>query len=90
MNVGINNRASTINQIFVGVNNIAKEMSNGWVGDANQKAQPIFQKPTFQLPTFTGNHLVSGDETSGRIICQDTTPSFNESLEAADRLQEVI
>ena len=56
MNVGINNRASTINQIFVGVNNIARLVYQSGGGT-----------PTFQLPEFTGNNAISGDELSGRI-----------------------
>lgn len=30
------------------------------------------------------------DAASGNVICQDTTDSFNQSLEAAKRIQEVI
>ena len=56
MNVGINNRASTINQIFVGVNNIARLVYQSGGGT-----------PAFQLPEFTGNNAISGDELSGRI-----------------------
>ena len=56
MNVGINNRASTINQIFVGVNNIARLVYQSGGGT-----------PAFQLPEFTGNNAISGDETQGRI-----------------------
>ena len=56
MNVGVNNRASTINQIFVGVNNIARLVYQGGGGSGN-----------FQLPTFTGSSSVFGDTTSGRI-----------------------
>lgn len=56
MNVGVNNRASTINQIFVGVNNIARLVYQGGGGSGS-----------FQLPTFTGSSSIFGDETSGRI-----------------------
>ena len=56
MNVGVNNRASTINQIFVGVNNIARLVYQGGGGSGN-----------FQLPTFTGSSSIFGDTTSGRI-----------------------
>ena len=56
MNVGVNNRASTINQIFVGVNNIARLVYQGGGGSGD-----------FQLPTFTGSSSIFGDETSGRI-----------------------
>lgn len=56
MNVGVNNRASTINQIFVGVNNIARLVYQGGGGSGN-----------FQLPTFTGSSSIFGDKTSGRI-----------------------
>ena len=56
MNVGVNNRASTINQIFVGVNNIARLVYQGGGGSGN-----------FQLPTFTGSSSIFGDTTSGRV-----------------------
>lgn len=61
MNVGINNRASTINQIFVGVNNIARLVYQSGGGT-----------PAFQLPEFTGNNAISGDELSGRIEMYET------------------
>ena len=50
----------------------------------------ITKKAKLRGYTWSFYVLKSYDETSGRVICQDTTPSFNESLEAADRLQEVI
>lgn len=56
MDVGVNNRASAINQIFVGVNNIARLVYQGGGGSGS-----------FQLPTFTGSSSIFGDETSGRI-----------------------
>ena len=34
--------------------------------------------------------LKTYDEITGNVICQDTTDSFNKSLEAAKRIQEVI
>ena len=34
--------------------------------------------------------LKSYDPDTGMVICQDTTESFNKSLEAADRIKEVI
>ena len=61
MNVGVNNRASTINQIFVGVNNIARLVYQGGGGSGN-----------FQLPTFTGSSSIFGDTTSGRIELYET------------------
>lgn len=56
MNVGVDNRAKAINQIFVGVNNIAKLVYSSSGGSGS-----------FELPTFTGNNAVFGDELSGRI-----------------------
>ena len=50
----------------------------------------ITKKAKLRGYTWSFYVLKSYDETSGRVICQDTTPSFNESLEAANRLQEVI
>lgn len=34
--------------------------------------------------------LKAYDEQTGRSICQDTTPEFNDSLREAERIQEVI
>ena len=56
MNVGVDNRAKAINQIFVGVNNIAKLVYSSSGGSGS-----------FELPTFTGSSSVFGDELSGRI-----------------------
>lgn len=56
MNVGVNNRATAINQIFIGVNNVAKLVYQGGGGGSD-----------FQLPTFTGSNSIFGDTTSGRI-----------------------
>lgn len=56
MNVGVNNRATAINQIFIGVNNIAKLVYQSGGGGSD-----------FQLPTFTGSNSIFGDTTSGRI-----------------------
>ena len=50
----------------------------------------ITKKAKLRGYTWSFYVLKSYDEISGRVICQDTTPSFNESLKAADRLQEVI
>ena len=50
----------------------------------------ITKKAKLRGYTWSFYVLKSYDETSGRVICQDTTPSFNESLKATDRLQEVI
>lgn len=56
MNIGINNRATPINQIFVGVNNVAKLVYQSGGGSGG-----------FDLPTFTGSSSIFGDTTSGRI-----------------------
>lgn len=56
MNVGVGNKAKAINQIFVGVNNIAKLVYSSSGGSGS-----------FELPTFTGSNSVFGDEISGRI-----------------------
>ena len=56
MNIGINNRATPINQIFVGVNNVAKLVYQAGGGGGS-----------FELPTFTGSSSIFGDTTSGRI-----------------------
>ena len=57
MNVGVNNKATAINQIFIGVNNIAKLVYQGGGGGGSD----------FQLPTYTGSNSIFGDTTSGRI-----------------------
>lgn len=46
MNVGVNNRATAINQIFVCVNNIAKFVYSNLGG--------LEPEPSFNLLTFTG------------------------------------
>lgn len=56
MNVGINNKATAINQMFVGVDGVAKLVYSSGGGSSD-----------FQLPTFTGSNSVFGDEISGRI-----------------------
>lgn len=56
MNVGVGNKAKAINQIFVGVNNIAKLVYSSSGGSGS-----------FELPTFTGSNSIFGDEISGRI-----------------------
>lgn len=56
MNVGVDNRAKAINQIFVGVNNIAKLVYSSSGGSGS-----------FELPTFTGSNSIFGDELSGII-----------------------
>lgn len=45
-----------------------------------------------RLRGFTWSFYVlkAYDAASGNVICQDTTESFNQSLEAAERIQEVI
>lgn len=59
MNVGVNNRATAINQIFVGVNNIAKFIYSNLGG-----SEP---EPSFSLPDFTGSSSTFGNETSDRV-----------------------
>lgn len=56
MNIGINNRATPINQIFIGVNNVAKLVYQAGGGSGS-----------FELPTFTGSSSIFGDTNSGRI-----------------------
>ena len=56
MNIGVNERASAINQMYVGVDGVARLVysSGGGGGD-------------FQLPTFSGSSSIFGDATEGRI-----------------------
>ena len=56
MNIGINERATAINQMYVGVDGVARLVysSGGGGGD-------------FQLPTFSGSSSIFGDATEGRI-----------------------
>lgn len=56
MNIGVNERASAINQMYVGVDGVARLVysSGGGGGD-------------FQLPTFSGSSSVFGDANEGRI-----------------------
>ena len=58
MDIGVKNRASAINQMFIGVDNEAKLVygSNGGDGGGD-----------FQLPTYTGSSATFGDTTEGRI-----------------------
>ena len=59
MNVGVNNRATAINQIFVGVNNIDRIVYGNSGG-----SEP---KPSFSLLTLTGSSSTFGNETSDRV-----------------------
>lgn len=59
MNVGVNNRATAINQIFVGVNNIAKLVYGN-----SDDSEP---EPSFSLLTLTGSSSTFGNETSDRV-----------------------
>ena len=59
MNADVNDRATAINQIFVGVNNIAK-LVYGNSGDSEPEL-------SFGLPDFTGGISTFGNETSDRI-----------------------
>ena len=56
MNIGVNERATAINQMYVGVDGVARLVysSGGGGGD-------------FQLPTFSGSSSIFGDATEGRI-----------------------
>ena len=56
MNVGINNKATSINQMFVGVDGVAKLVYSSGGGSSD-----------FQLPTYTGSSSIFGDANSGRI-----------------------
>lgn len=59
MKAGVNNRATAINQIFVGVNNIAKFIYSNLGGSEPELS--------FSLLTFTGSSSTFGDTTEGRI-----------------------
>ena len=48
MNVGVNGKASAISKIFVGVNSIAKEIDQGWIGDGNSVARPFYYLPALK------------------------------------------
>ena len=58
MYIGVNDKSKTINQIFAGVNGVAKLIYTKAVAP---------EPPKFELPTFTGSHTVFGDANSGRI-----------------------
>ena len=50
----------------------------------------ITKKARMRGFTWSFYVLKSYDPDTGMVICQDTTESFNKSLEAADRTKEVI
>ena len=64
--IGVDNRARKVSKGYIGVDGIAREIKKGYIG-VNGVAQLFYEANSFILPTYTGQYVISGDETKGSI-----------------------
>ena len=64
--IGVDNKARKISKGYIGVDGVAREISKGYVG-VNGVAQLFYEANSFELPTYTGQYVISGDKTKGSI-----------------------
>lgn len=71
--IGVDGVARKVEKMYIGVDGTARKVKKAYIGDENGVARQVFSSGVVsEMPSFTGNHVITGDENKGMITCLDS------------------